>query len=57
MPFITVDESDFRFAARGGHEPGIEGEHAGFGVEFGDVHHVRAFFAFVNRKADILAIY
>ena len=48
--FVAVDIGDLGFAACRGGEAGIVGEHAALAVELGDVEHVRADRAAVDRK-------
>ena len=50
IAFIAVDKGYFRFAACGGNESRVEGEHsAGFGKR-ADVHHIVTQFALQNRQ-------
>ena len=48
--FVAVDVGDLGFAGAGRGEAGVEGEHAGLGVELADVDHVRADRAAVDRE-------
>ena len=51
---VAVDIGDLGFAARRRREAGVVGEHAALVVELGDVQHVRADRAVVDRKIPIL---
>jgi hypothetical protein len=47
---IAVDIGDLRLAASGGGEAGVVGEHAGLGVQLGDVDDIRPDGAAQNRE-------
>ena len=49
---VAVDEGDVRAAARGRHEAGVVGEHAGLRVERAHVDHLRAHRAAEHGKVD-----
>ena len=52
--FIAVDVGDLGLAACGRGEAGVVGEHPALAVELGDVHHVGADGALVDREVPIL---
>ena len=52
--FIAVDVGDLGFTARGRGEAGIVSEHAALAIKLGDVEHVRADRALVDREVPVL---